>query len=59
MHSKYNEIQSLIEDLTENTIIEFFGESFSNKKECCVALDVLIDQLSNIECDVFAKYFDN
>ena len=59
MYSKYNEIEAIVEDLIEKTILEIIGESFNNKKECCIALDMLIEKLTELECDVFNNYFVN
>lgn len=59
MYSKYNEIESLVEDMVENTILLAFEDCFSSKKECCVALEILLEKLSEVECDVFDNYYDN
>jgi hypothetical protein len=59
MYSKYNEIESLVEDMIENTILLAFEDCFSSKKECCVALEILLEKLSEVECDVFDNYYDN
>ena len=42
MYSKQNEIEAIVEDLIENTILELFADSLSSKKECEVALELLI-----------------
>jgi hypothetical protein len=34
MYSKQHEIEAIVEDLIENTIMELFADSFSSKKEC-------------------------
>ena len=59
MYSKYNEIEALVEDIIDNSIVTAFQDSFENKKECCVALELLIEKLSEIECRIFDNYYDN
>jgi hypothetical protein len=59
MYSKQNEIEAIIEDLIENTIIELFQDSFSSKKECEIALEMLISKLEEFDTKEFKKYFDN
>lgn len=58
MHSKYNEIESIVEDLVENTIVELFCDSFSTKKECEVALEILINKLEELDTKVFKECLD-
>ena len=58
MYSKHNEIEAIVEDLIENTIIELFADSFSSKKECEVALEILIDKLEETNPKVFEEHFD-
>lgn len=58
MYSKHNEIESIIEDLIENTIVELLADSLSSKKECEVALNMLIEKLEELDPKVFKKYFD-
>lgn len=58
MHSKYNEIEAIIEDLVENTVVELFCDSFSTKKECEVALEILINKLEELDTKVFKECFD-
>jgi hypothetical protein len=58
MHSKYNEIEAIVEDLIENTIVELFADSFSSKKECKVALELLIEKLEDFDPKVFNSLFD-
>lgn len=58
MYSKHNEIESIIEDLIENTIVELLADSLSSKKECEVALDMLIEKLEELDPKVFKRYFD-
>ena len=59
MHSKQNEIEAIIEDLIENTIMELFADSFSSKKECEVALEILISKLEDYNTATFKTFFDN
>lgn len=58
MHSKYNEIEAIVEDLIENTIVELFCDSFSTKKECEVALEILINKLEELDPKVFKECLD-
>lgn len=58
MHSKYNEIEAIVEDLVENTIVELFCDSFSTKKECEVALEILISKLEELDPKVFKECLD-
>lgn len=58
MHSKYNEIEAIVEDLIENTIVELFADSLSSKKECEVALELLIEKLEDLDPKVFKSLFD-
>jgi hypothetical protein len=57
MYSKHNEIEAIVEDLIENTVIELFADSFSSKKECEIALEILISKLEEIDNAVFEPYF--
>ncbi len=59
MYSKQNEIEAIIEDLIDNTIMELFADSFSSKKECDVALEMLISKLEDIDSSKFKSFFDN
>lgn len=59
MYSKQNEIEAIVEDLIENTIMELFADSFSSKKECEVALELLISKLEEFDPKVFKTFFDN
>ena len=58
MYSKYNEIESIVEDLVENVIVELFADSLSSKKECELALDMLIIQLEELDPKIFKEFFD-
>lgn len=59
MHSKRNEIEAIIEDLIENTIVELFADSFDSKRECEVALELLITKLEDYDTANFRAFFDN
>lgn len=59
MYSKYNEIESVVEDLIENTIVDYFEGCFSTKKECKLALKLLIEKLDDLDETVFDELFDN
>jgi|LakMenE18May11ns_1017448.scaffolds.fasta_scaffold8779518_2 hypothetical protein len=59
MYSKYHEIEAIVEDIIENVIIEAFEGSFSSKKECNVALDLLKTKLEELEDDIFDDFYDN
>lgn len=59
MHSKQNEIEAIVEDLIENTIIELFADSFSTKKECELAFDILLTKLEEYDTSNFKNFFDN
>ena len=58
MYSKQNEIEAIVEDLIENTILELFADSLSSKKECEVALELLIEKLEDLDPKVFKSLFD-
>lgn len=59
MHSKQNEIEAIVEDLIENTIVELFADSFSSKKECEVAFEMLLSKLEEYDTSKFKEFFDN
>ena len=59
MYSKQHEIEAIVEDLIENTIIETFADTFSTKKECEIALEILISKLEDFDPKQFQNYFDN
>lgn len=59
MYSKYNEIESIVEDLIDNSIVEAFGGSFSTKTEAKLALKLLIEKLEDFDPNVFDELFDN
>lgn len=58
MHSKQHEIEAIVEDLIDNTILELFADTFSNKKECAVALEILKEKLEDYDASSFKDYFD-
>jgi len=57
MYSKHNETEAIIEDLIENTIFELFADTFSSKKECEAALEMLIDKLEEVDPKIFKTFF--
>ena len=59
MYSKQNEIESIVEDLIDNTIMELFADTFSSKKECEIALEMLISKLEDFDTKKFKDFFDN
>lgn len=59
MYSKQNEIEAIVEDLIDNTIMDLFADSFSSKKECEIALEMLISKLEDIDPNNFKAFFDN
>tara|TARA_R110000868_G_scaffold205893_4_gene454563 strand:+ start:2678 stop:2854 length:177 start_codon:yes stop_codon:yes gene_type:complete len=58
MHSKQNEIEAVIEDLIENTIIEAIAGSFSSVRECEVALEILKEKLDELDSSSFKSLFE-
>lgn len=58
MHSKQHEIEAIVEDLIDNTILELFADTFSSKKECGVALEILRQKLEDYDSASFKDYFD-
>lgn len=58
MFSKQHEIEAIVEDLIENTILELFANSFSSKKECALALEILREKLEDCDSSSFRDYFD-
>ena len=59
MYSKQHEIEAIVEDLIENTIMELFADSFSSKKDCEIALEILISKLEEYDTKSFKVFFDN
>lgn len=59
MYSKQNEIEAIIEDLIDNTIVDLFADNFSSKKECDIALEMLISKLEDFDSNSFKAFFDN
>lgn len=57
MSSKQNEIEAIVEDLIDNTILELFADSFSNTKECEFAFEVLKQKLEEFDSSRFKEYF--
>ena len=59
MYSKQHEIEAIVEDLIENTIINLFADSFSSKKECEIAMEILLSKLEEYDSNNFKAFFDN
>jgi hypothetical protein len=57
MVTKQHEIEALMEDLIENTILEAFQDYFTNKRECELALEILKVKLEELESDIFEELF--
>lgn len=58
MYSKHHEIEAIVEDLIENTIVDLLSHSFGTKQECIVALDLLKQKLEEFDEDVFDSLFE-
>ena len=59
MYSKQNEMEAIVEDLIDNTIMDLFADNFSSKKDCEMALEVLISKLEELDTNRFKEFFDN
>jgi len=59
MYSKYHEIEAIVEDIIDNVIMDAFEGSFSSKKECKIALELLIAKLEEVDDDIFNNFYDN
>jgi hypothetical protein len=55
---KQHEIEALVEDLIEDTIIEFFETNFYTKKQADYAFELLKQKLEEFDSDVFDDLFD-
>ena len=58
MYSKHHEIEAIIEDLIENTIVDLLSHSFSTKKECIIALETLKLKLEDFDETIFNSLFE-
>lgn len=58
MNIRYGEIEALMEDLIESTILDIFQSELDNKKEGRVALEILKQKLEDIELDTIDELFD-
>jgi hypothetical protein len=58
MYSKQHEIEAVIEELIENTILEAFAGSFSSVTECEVAVEVLKEKLDEMDASTFRSLFE-
>ena len=59
MYNRHHEIEAIVEDLIEHTIVDLFADSFSSKKDCEIALEILISKLEDFDPKEFKKYFDS
>ena len=58
MNIRYGEIEALMEDLIESTILDIFQSELDTKKEGRVALEILKQKLEDIELDTIDELFD-
>lgn len=58
MYLKRHEIEAIVEDLIENTVLEIFAGSFATAQEGEVALTILIEKLEELDTKVFKTLFD-
>ena len=58
MYSKQMEIEEIVDDLIENSIIETLINSLSSKKECEVAIEILKEKLDEFDNTVFLDLFE-
>lgn len=59
MNSKYYEIEAKMEELIEGTILLYFEESLDSRKDCLIALEMLVEQLTDLDTAVFKNFYDN
>ena len=57
MSTKQLEIEAIVEDLIDNTILELFADSFANTKECEFAFEVLKQKLEEVDPSQFKEFF--
>ena len=58
MKMHQHEIEALVEDLVEDTIMEFFETNFYTKKQADYAFEVLKQKLEEFDIDGFNDLFD-
>lgn len=58
MNIRYGEIEALMEDLIESTILDIFQSELDSKKEGRAALEILKQKLEDIELDTIDELFD-
>jgi SOS response regulatory protein OraA/RecX len=58
MYSKQHELEAIIEDLIENTIIEALVNNFSTQSECESALMVLQEKLDELDPSIFKSMLE-
>lgn len=58
MYSKQHKIDSIVEDLIQDLVIESFTSYLDNAKECDYALEVLKTKLEEFDTIIFKRFFD-
>lgn len=58
MYSKQHEIESFVEDVIENEILNLITDYFSTKKECEFALNCLKEKIQEVDDNVFDCLFE-
>lgn len=58
MYSKQHEIEGIVEDLIEETIIDALASSLHSVKECEVAVEILKEKLDELDLSVFKELFE-
>ena len=55
---RQGEIEALVEDLIESTILDIFQSELENKREARMALEILKQKLEELELDVLNELFE-
>lgn len=58
MINKRFEIESMVEEIIENRILEEFSCVFENQLECEIALEILKEKLDEFDPKVFKDLFE-
>jgi hypothetical protein len=58
MITQQHEIDSLVEELIENEIFDFFQTNFYTRKTAAYAFEVLKQKLEEMDSEVFEELFD-
>ena len=58
MYSKQNEIEAVVEELIENTILEALAGALSSVKECEIAIEILKEKLDELDSSSFKSLFE-